>query len=434
MATWSPTSTRLRVLPQAVRSSAAEDIMRAADMAMGLAERRRAERLAAEAAQAQRAHEAQMQADRLIAQRELQQIADDAASGRLSEQFRHNVDMLMRGHANRMAELERTFGFQGAQNEAERALRWNLFQGQDATARRGQDLSHDIAWRRLALDAISTGAAAQNIGSLIRHRDLEAAGRGGVGLDPIRVGQVMFGNYGMAWDDPDEFGVQLDRIGAFLDRFGGGQRPQQGAGIDPFAWQTIADTVSRPGGTAPAVPRRFVAPEVRSPGAPGAEPGGQRTGGLFEGVDPGEITADEARLLLEMARTDEEREEILSALSPGVRAAVMVRGGGGNSRPSRGGMSRDTAHDIVSSLPAGAPDSLVQTLRRVAAGTAPPNVADREIQAFLEKAETARAELRALEESGQLHRATSRRQLRRLENLRQTVQAADELLRALGGM
>lgn len=432
MATWSPTSTRLRVLPQAVRSSAAEDIMRAADMAMGLAERRRAERLAAEAAQAQRAHEAQMQADRLVAQRELQQIADDAASGRLSAQFRHNVDMLMRGHANRMAELERTFGFQGAQNEAERALRWNLFQGQDATTRRGQDLSHDIARRNLIINAINAGANAQNIGSLIRHRDLEAAGRGGVGLDPIRTGQLLFGNYGMAWDDPDEFSVQLDRIGAFLNRFGGGQRPQQGAVIDPFAWQTIADTVSRPGGTAPAVPRRFVAPEVRSPDAPDAEPGRQpdaepgrqRTGGLFEGVDPGEITADEARILLEMARTEEEREEILSALSPGVRAAVMVRGG----------MSRDMAHSIVSSLPAGAPDSLVQTLRRVAAGTAPPNVADREIQAFLEKAETARAELRALEESGQLHRATSRRQLRRLENLRQTVQAADELLRALGGM
>lgn len=315
MATWSPTSTRLRVLPQAVRSSAAEDIMRAADMAMGLAERRRAERLAAEAAQAQRAHEAQMQADRLIAQRELQQIADDAASGRLSAQFRHNVEMLGRTHANRMAELERTFGFQGAQNEAERALRWSLFQGQDATTRRGQDLSHDIARRRLSLDAISTGAAAQELGARLR-------GMGATGPAPgdwNQAAKILF-PWGMSYDDPQRLNEEIDALQLFGTRvwglggapaFGPARAPATGAGqvVDGAEGRMTAPE----GAGAPVDMSAFI-PRPGQGGLP-----------ALGGINMSNISADVAIRALELAKGPAERQQIIDGLSEDVRREVLRR-------------------------------------------------------------------------------------------------------------
>lgn len=208
MATFSPVDTRLRVFPRAVPSGWAAGLQSAAGSVLDAVMQRRAERIMAERDRAARAHE-----ERIVG------LRHDLEMERLRAGFQHEIDLTNRrfGHDidlfDRRALHERLMQeaaqeFQARENEANRIL---TRRGQDIEVR-GQDLRHDLGMRQLGVEAVRTGAYAQDIASQIEAREAQAQAQGRSGLDPVDVGRLVFGTTGLSYDDEEAFGAELAAI------------------------------------------------------------------------------------------------------------------------------------------------------------------------------------------------------------------------------
>lgn len=210
MATFSPVDTRLRVFPQAVPSGWAAGLQSAAGSVLNAVMQRRAERIMAERDRAARAHE-----ERILG------LRHDLDMERLRADFQHQIELTNRrfGHEidlfDRRALHERLMQeaaqeFQARESEANRIL---ARRGQDIEIR-GQDLRHDLGMRQLGVEAVRTGAYAQDVASQIeaRQAQAQAQAQGSSGLDPIDVGRLIFGTMGLTYDDEEAFSAELAAI------------------------------------------------------------------------------------------------------------------------------------------------------------------------------------------------------------------------------
>lgn len=206
MATFSPVDTRLRVFPQPVPSGWAAGLQSAANSVLNALMQRRAERIMAERDRAAREHE-----ERIVGLRhdlEMERLRADFQHQieMMNRRFSHDFDMFARRAFHERFMQEAAQEFQARENEANRAV---TRRGQDIEIR-GQDLRHDLGMRELGVNAVRTGAYAQDVASQIKAREAQTQARSG--LDPVDVGRLIFGTTGLSYDDEEAFSEELAAI------------------------------------------------------------------------------------------------------------------------------------------------------------------------------------------------------------------------------